>query len=50
MAKTKQPRIDVSTLAKLDKIGKELEKEHGIVNPSYTQIIEHILNKLEPKK
>jgi hypothetical protein len=47
--KTKPIRIADSTIAKLDKIGEEICKEMGIKDPTYTQIIEYVLNKLESK-
>ena len=49
MKKTKPVRIEESTIKKLDVIGKRLCEELGIKDPSYTQIIEHLLKKAEKK-
>lgn len=47
--KTKPVRIEASTIEKLDRIGKKLCEELGIKDPSYTQIIEYLLKKVEKK-
>ena len=49
MTKTERIRVEPETIAKLDKIGKKICEETGIKEPSYTQIIEHLIKKAEKK-
>jgi len=46
---SKTIRIDESTIEKLDKLGKEISKETGIIVSNYTQIIEYLLRKVDKK-